>query len=110
MNLSLHPESILFLTLDSCRFDSFREATLPNLKSISPLHKAQSPSYFTYGSHASFWMGFTPILRDKVPWLNPKLGKLFRMKHSLPRLMVMTHSNCTALILLKVFVVLVTTL
>ena len=42
MNLSLHPESILFLTLDSCRFDSFREATLPNLKSISPLHKAQS--------------------------------------------------------------------
>ena len=29
-------------------------------------------------------MGFTPGISsgDKVPWLNPKLGKLFRMKHS----------------------------
>lgn len=79
----LHPESILFLTLDSCRYDSFRDARIPGLKAIAPLHKAQSPSYFTYGSHAAFWMGFTPgISLAKVPWLNPKAGKLFRMNHS----------------------------
>ena len=84
MNLSLHPDSVLFLTIDSCRFDSFRDADIPNLKAIAPLHKAQSPSYFTYGSHAAFWMGFTPGIstKTKFPWVNPKSGKLFRMSHS----------------------------
>ena len=84
MKIDLHPESVLFVTLDSCRFDSFRDAHVPALKSISPLYKAQAPSYFTYGSHAAFWMGFTPGVSSlhKVPWLNPKFGKLFRMSHS----------------------------
>ena len=84
MNFLLHPDSVLFLTLDSCRFDSFRDANIPSLKAIAPLYKAQSPSYFTYGSHAAFWMGFTPGItsRGKVPLLNPKSGKLFRMNHS----------------------------
>ena len=59
MELCIHPDSVLFLTLDSCRFDSFRDANIPELKSLAPLHKAQAPSYFTYGSHAAFWMGFT---------------------------------------------------
>ena len=82
-NVSLHPESVLFLTLDSCRYDTFQNAHIPNLKSLSPLHKAQAPSYFTYGSHAAFWMGFTPgIASSKVAWLNPKSGKLFRIMHS----------------------------
>ena len=82
--LTINPESVLFITLDSCRYDSFRDARIPNLKGIAPLYKAQAPSHFTYGSHAAFWMGFTPgiISPKKVPWLNPKSGKLFRMKHS----------------------------
>ncbi|WP_094555948.1 hypothetical protein [Synechococcus sp. 1G10] len=42
-----------------------------------------APSYFTYGSHAAFWMGFTPGLNhSKQPWLNPKAGKLFRLMYS----------------------------
>ena len=84
MELCIHPDSVLFLTLDSCRFDSFRDANIPELKSLAPLHKAQAPSYFTYGSHAAFWMGFTPGISSstEIPWLNPKSGKLFRMNHS----------------------------
>ena len=84
MNLQLHPESVLFLTVDSCRFDSFKNAHTPHLKAIAPLHEAQAPSYFTYGSHAAFWMGFTPGITSaaNVAWLNPKSGKLFRMNHS----------------------------
>ncbi len=76
--------SVLFITLDSCRFDIFFSASessaIPNLSSIGPLHKAQSPSYFTYGSHAAFWMGFTPgVASSPLPMLNPKVGKIFRM-------------------------------
>ena len=82
--VNLHPDSILFLTIDSCRYDSFHDARIPALKAIAPLHKAYAPSYFTYGSHAAFWMGFTPGISssEKIPWLNPKSGKLFRMNHS----------------------------
>ncbi len=82
--LSVNPNSVLFITIDSCRYDSFWEANIPSLKSISPLHKAQAPSYFTYGSHAAFWMGFTPGISSEkeIPWLNPKSGKLFRIKNS----------------------------
>ena len=84
MNISLHPESVLFVTLDSCRFDSFRDAYIPSLKAIAPFYKAMAPSYFTYASHAAFWMGFTPGISslETVPMLNPKFGKLFRMTHS----------------------------
>ncbi|HUH92372.1 MAG TPA: hypothetical protein VL742_04405 [Casimicrobiaceae bacterium] len=75
------PRSILFITLDSCRYDAFVEARAPNLKSISTLHRAQSPSHFTYGSHAAFFMGFTPgDFSRREPYVNPKYGKIFRME------------------------------
>lgn len=80
----LHEESVLFLTLDSCRYDTvlaaMRAGTIPNLAALGPLHRAHAPSHFTFGSHASFWMGFTPgVEGSREPWLNPKAGKLFRM-------------------------------
>jgi len=78
-----HPESVLLITVDSCRYDTFSRSDLPVLKGIGPLHKALAPSYFTYGSHAAFWMGFTPgVIGSQRPWLNPKAGKLFRMAHA----------------------------
>ena len=75
---------VLFISLDSCRYDTFlsayRQGGLPHLSAVGPLHRAQAPSYFTYGSHAAFWMGFTPGVEGCAePWLNPKAGKLFRM-------------------------------
>ena len=80
-------DDVLFVSLDSCRFDTFFKAHqagfLPNLAGVGVLHRAQSPSYFTYGSHAAFWMGFTPgVVASTEPWLNPKAGKLFRMAFS----------------------------
>ena len=75
---------VLFITLDSCRYDTFvaahADGHLPHLAAVAPYHKAMAPSYFTYGSHAAFWMGFTPgVANSSRPWLNPKAGKLFRM-------------------------------
>jgi hypothetical protein len=77
------PKSILFITLDSCRYDAFVEARAPNLKSLSTLHRAQAPSHFTYGSHSAFFMGFTPgDASRREPYVNPKYGKIFRMEGS----------------------------
>src|SRR5690348_4351143 len=80
MNGIIHPESVLFITLDSCRYDSFVLANAPALKSVGNLRSAQAPSYFTYGSHAAMFVGFTPgIPGESIPLLNPKAGKIFKL-------------------------------
>ena len=71
----IHPESILFVTLDSCRFDTFERAQCPHLKSIGPLIKADAPATFTLPSHAAMFVGITPrVARSTEPLLNPTVG------------------------------------
>jgi hypothetical protein len=73
---------VLLVSLDSCRYDSFAATPTPHLDAVGPLHRALAPSYFTYGSHAAFWMGFTPgVVGCEEPWLNPKVAKLFRLAY-----------------------------
>jgi hypothetical protein len=39
-----------------------------------------APSYFTYGSHAAMFVGFTPgVAGISEPFLNPKYGKIFKI-------------------------------
>lgn len=74
------PRSVLLITLDSCRYDTFASAKAPNLKRIGPLHKAMAPASFTYPSHAAIFVGFTPgVAEVREPFVNPKFGKIFRM-------------------------------
>ena len=79
---AVHPDSVLLLTLDSCRFDTFRASATPVLNQVAPLQRAWAPSHFTYGSHAAMFMGFLPSVRAPVPLLNSKLAKLFRLGHT----------------------------
>lgn len=73
-------ESVLFITLDSCRYDTFYNGIAPNIKAVGPLHKATSPSYFTYGSHSAMFVGFTPGIAELAqPLLNPKFAKIFKL-------------------------------
>ena len=44
----LDPTSILFITLDSCRYDTFEGADVPNMRSVGPVHKAKAPGNFTF--------------------------------------------------------------
>jgi membrane-anchored protein YejM (alkaline phosphatase superfamily) len=75
-----HSKSILFITLDSCRFDTFESANIPHLKSIGKLHCAMAPGNFTYSSHAAMFVGFTPGVASKTePFINPKYAKFFKM-------------------------------
>jgi len=72
--------SVLFITLDSCRYDTFAGANVPALRSVGPLHKAQAPSHFTFGSHAAMFAGFTPgVATVAAPLVNPKFGKMFKL-------------------------------
>ncbi len=60
-------ESVLFVTLDSCRYDTFASARIPTLRAVAPLHRAQAPGHFTYGSHAAMFVGFTPSIPGARP-------------------------------------------
>jgi sulfatase-like protein len=82
-NFSLqHPTSILFITLDSCRYDTFQEAQIPHLKSIGKLYRAMAPGNFTFSSHAAMFVGFTPGVAEQAePFVNPKFAKIFKMAH-----------------------------
>lgn len=73
-------ESILFITLDSCRYDTFVTAKASNLKAVGKLYQAMAPSYFTYASHQAMFVGFTPgIAQPQEAFVNPKYAKIFRM-------------------------------
>lgn len=76
-------DSVLFVSLDSCRYDAFMAADLPAMKAIGPVHKAQAPSHFTYGSHSAMFVGFTPgVPGAGQPFLDPKFGRLFRLGYA----------------------------
>jgi hypothetical protein len=76
----MHPNSMLLITLDSCRYDTFLAASAPHMKSIGLLHRAMAPATFTFGSHASIFVGFTPGAPDApTPFVNPKFAKIFKL-------------------------------
>jgi len=79
--MKVHPDSVLFITLDSCRFDTFLDSNAPNIKSVAPVHRAIAPSHFTYGSHSAMFVGFTPSLPGcKKKFLDNKYAKLFKLQ------------------------------
>jgi len=69
---------ILFITLDTLRYDvaqeAFRTGQTPNLATILPKsgwEKRHSPASFTYAAHHSFFAGFLPT--PARPGLHPRL-------------------------------------
>jgi Sulfatase len=79
----MDPRSVLLITLDSCRYDSFAVAKAPRMKSIGPLYRAMAPSHFTFGSHASIFVGSTPGVPDvATPYVNPKFAKIFKLANA----------------------------
>src|SRR5436305_10436500 len=78
--MEIDSSSVLLVTLDSCRYDTFAGASVPALRKVGPLHQAQAPSHFTFGSHAAMFAGFTPgVASVAAPLINPKLGKIFKL-------------------------------
>src|SRR6266853_1951872 len=81
MSEEVDPRSFLFVTLDSCRYDTFAELRPPSLSKVGPLYRAKAPGTFTYGSHAAMFVGFTPgVFELREPYVNPKFGRIFKMR------------------------------
>lgn len=75
------PESVLFITLDSCRYDTFVGANIPHMRALGPVWKTMAPGNFTYSSHAAMFTGFTPgDAHARESFVNPMVGKIFKMR------------------------------
>ncbi|MEO8502455.1 MAG: sulfatase-like hydrolase/transferase [Acidobacteriota bacterium] len=78
--MAIDSASVLFVTLDSCRYDTFEGAQLSAMRDVGQFYRAQAPSYFTFGSHAAMFAGFTPgMAAMAAPLVNPKFGKIFKL-------------------------------
>lgn len=81
MSAAVHADSVLLVTLDSCRFDTAERTSTPAFDAIGPRHRAMAPAHFTLASHAAMWVGTTPgIAGLGQPVLDPKFGRLFRLE------------------------------
>jgi len=54
------PRNLVFITYDSCRFDSAQAAKAPNLARLGPLEQRYSYASWTAPSHYTFLMGLVP--------------------------------------------------
>lgn len=83
---NLDRTSVLFLTLDCCRYDTFKQAKLPFLKSIGKVRKAKTHGTYTLPAHMSFFSGYLPIVAGSLePYYAPDVRQLWRLRSGRPR-------------------------
>jgi len=70
--------NVRFITLDSCRYDTVREANTPNLDQIGKLRKAETSGSYTYPAHQSFFLGHLPRFIDEPREYLPGVNQIWR--------------------------------
>ncbi|MBI2032999.1 MAG: sulfatase-like hydrolase/transferase [Candidatus Levybacteria bacterium] len=77
----LDQRSVVFITLDCCRFDTFAKSSIPFIKSLSGYSLAKTHGTYTLPAHMSFFMGYLPIAQKSLlPYYNPDVRQLWRLK------------------------------
>lgn len=70
----------LVLVLDSCRFDTMQEASMPFLKRFAKLEKAISYATYTVAAHPAMFVGNLPYCLNNLPGYNPLLWQPWRRR------------------------------
>ncbi len=71
--------NILFVTLDSCRWDSYQRAAMPFLNSICPARRAYAQATFTYAAHMAMFQGILPHVPERLSFYNRYERQLIRI-------------------------------
>ncbi len=58
------PRNILFITIDSCAYETAARAKTPNLDKLGAVRKAETFGTYTYPSHCSFFSGKLPDIAE----------------------------------------------
>lgn len=75
-NIGKH--NVIFIVVDSCRYDSAEKAKTPFMCRLSPLRRAEAPATYTLPSHMSFFIGILPVLIDGNPEFFPGIRQIWR--------------------------------
>lgn len=72
-------KNFLFITLDSCRWDSYQHADVKFLSRHCPARKAYAQATFTYAAHLAMFQGLLPGTRERLPFYNRYARQLIRI-------------------------------
>lgn len=75
--------NIVFVTLDSCRYDTYHMANTPFLDSIGGMKPAWTHGTYTVPAHTAFFAGHFPVVLQpslRAPYLTESLGRLWRIQ------------------------------
>jgi membrane-anchored protein YejM (alkaline phosphatase superfamily) len=76
---NLKGKNHLIMTFDSCRFDSAKLATMPNLSQVATLMEAQTLSHYTPAAHTAFFLGHLPTTPNSIPFFDETKMQPFRI-------------------------------
>lgn len=80
---NLENKNVLFITLDSCRFDTTQKAKIPTIKSLGEIKKAHTHATYTVPAHTAFFTGHLPAVFDKPnQYYSESISQLWRIKTS----------------------------
>jgi membrane-anchored protein YejM (alkaline phosphatase superfamily) len=74
-------EDFLLITWDSCRFDAFQRARLPNLEKFGPPRRGWAMGTYTLPAHVAMFQGFLPHAFCGEPFYNRFCQQLWRIGH-----------------------------
>ena len=79
MHSEVASPNFLFVTLDSCRWDSYQRAAMPFLNGICPARRAYAQATFTYAAHMAMFQGVLPHTWERLPFYNRYERQLIRI-------------------------------
>lgn len=78
---NIKEKNVLFITLDSCRYDTAKRALIPTIRSLGKLRKANTHGSYTIPAHLSFISGHLPaVFKNPLPYYSESEKQLWRIK------------------------------
>ncbi len=79
---NLEDKNVLFITLDSCRYDTAQKANIPTIRSLGEVKRAHTHASYTVPAHTAFFTGHLPAVLDHPPskYYSESAGQLWRIK------------------------------
>lgn len=73
--------NVVFLTMDSCRYDTAKAADIPTMSSIGPIRMGWTHGSYTVPAHTAFFTGHLPSVMDepRLPYYTESTRQLWKI-------------------------------
>lgn len=75
-------KNVVFITLDSCRYDTTQKAKIPTIQSLGQIKKAYTHATYTVPAHTAFFTGHLPAVFEQPlsDYYSEPVSQLWRIK------------------------------